>query len=62
MDSTWREDGLKTSHGVLTRGDICGVSVFTFTFIICVHLLAVNERQWVLMRFVGVGFVVFFGH
>src|SRR6266568_3523883 len=44
------------------RGHLWCFTVFTFTFVICVHLLAVNERQWVLMRFVGVGFVGFFGH
>ncbi len=59
MEGRWPQNITWCTH---KRGHLWCFTVFTFTFIICVHLLAVNERQWVLMRFVGVGFVVFFGH
>src|SRR6266567_4330282 len=70
MDSTWTPHGFhmegRWPQNIIwcthKRGHLWCFTVFTFTFVICVHLLAVNERQWVLMRFVGVGFVGFFGH
>src|SRR6266700_291919 len=50
MEGRWPQNITWCTH---KRGHLWCFTVFTFTFIICVYLLAVNERQWVLMRFVG---------